>query len=178
MFNKKRTFGFFDDFESFVTGDRWTPTTSDSSSASTLVLCKTSTGGKGGILSITQDATDNDEIYFGTTQNLFKFVADKPAIFEIRQQYSEVATNANNVIAGFCSVYAANTLIDNGGGPVASGTMAVVYKVDGETRWRVRSQVGAAVGITTTETDHTAGGSPYQTLTIEYMPYSSTNAYI
>lgn len=177
-YQNKRTFGFFDDFESYVTGDRWTPLTADSSSASTLVLCKTTTGGKGGILSITQDATDNDEIYFGTTQNLFKFVADKPAIFEIRLQYAELNTNANNVMVGFLSTKAANSIIDDGAGPVASATMAVIYKVDGGTVWRCRSQVGAAVGQTDTVSQHTAGGSAYQTLTVEYKPYSSTNAHI
>lgn len=175
-YQNKRTFGFFDDFESFVTGDRWTPLTADSSSASTLVLCKTTTGGTGGILSITQDATDNDEIYFGTTQNMFKFADQKPAIFEARIQYAEGATNANNVMVGFISTSAANTLIDNGGGPVASATMAVIYKVDGGTVWRCRSQIGAAVGQTDTISQHTAGGTAYQTLTVEVIPYNTTNA--
>ncbi len=177
-YDKKRTHGFFDDFYNFVTADLWTPLTSDSSSAATLVLCKTTTGGAGGILSITQDATDNDEIYFGTTQHMFKFAANKPALFECRQQYSELATDDNNVMAGFISTKAADTIINDGAGPVASATMAVIYKVDGETRWRVRSQIGAAVGKTDTETDHTAGGSAFQTLTVEFDPYSATNAHV
>lgn len=170
--------GFFDDWYDFVTADRWTPLTADSSSAATLVLCKTTTGGTGGILSITQDATDNDEIYFGTTQHPIKFAANKPCYFEQRQQYAEVATNANNVMVGIISTKAANTLIDDGGGPVASATMAVIYKVDGGTVWRCRSQIGAAVGQTDTVTRHTAGGSAYQTLGIEVKPYSATNAHV
>lgn len=176
--DKRLAHGFFDDFYTYTTGDIWTPLTADSSSASTLVLCKTTTGGAGGILSITQDATDNDEIYFGMAQFPFKFVANKPAYFEIRQQYSEVNTNTNNVMVGFISTKSANAIIDDGGGPVASATMAVIYKNDGATVWRCRSQVGAAVGQTDTVTNLTAGGSSYQTLGVSYEPYSATNAWI
>lgn len=169
--------GFFEDWDdSFVTADRWTPLTSDSSSASTLVLALTGTGAAGGILSITQDATDNDEIYFGKTCKTNLIAAGKPIVMETRLQYSEGATDDNNVIFGLCSTHAANTLIDDGGGPVASATMAVIYKVDGGTVWRCRSQIGAAVGQTDTITSHTAGGSAYQVLGIEINPISSTNA--
>jgi hypothetical protein len=174
----KLAHGFFEDWYNFVTGDLWTPLTTDSSSAATLVLCKTTTGGAGGILSITQDATDNDEIYFGTTQHMFKIAANKPCYMEHRQQYSEGATDDNNVMVGFLSTKAANSIIDDGAGPVASATMAVIYKVDGGTVWRVRSQIGAAVGQTDTVTRHTAGGSSYQTLGVEILPYSSTNAHV
>jgi hypothetical protein len=171
----KDTFGFFEDWESnYVSGDRWTPLTSDSSSASTLVIVNTTA--VGGILSITQDATNNDEIYFGTTIKAFKIAANKPCYYEARGQYAEGNTNANNVIAGWCSTYAADTLIDDGGGPVASATMALIYKVDGGTVWRCRSQIGAGVGQTDTVSVHTAGGSSYQTLGVEILPYSSTNA--
>ena len=173
------TVGFFEDWESnFVTGDRWTPTTADSSSASTLVLTLKTTGGTNGILSITQDATDNDEIYFSSTVNSFLFAANKPMIAEARIQYAEGNTNANNVIFGFMSATGANLLIDDGGGPVASASMAVIYKIDGGTVWRCRSQIGAAVGQTDSISDKTAGGSAYQTLRIEVNPISSTVAEI
>jgi hypothetical protein len=174
----KDTFGFFEDWESnYVTGDRWTPLTADSSSAATLVLVL-ATAGIGGVLSVTQDATDNDEIYFGMTKNPFKIAANKPCYYETRMQYSELATSANNVILGWGSAatYAANGLIDDGGGPVATATMAVIYKVDGGTVWRCRSQIGAAVGQTDTVSEQTAGGSAYQALSVEVLPYSSTNA--
>jgi hypothetical protein len=167
---------FEDWVDNYITGDRWTPLTSDSSSAATLVLALKTTGGNKGILSITQDATDNDEIYFGMTVSPFLFAANKPCRTACRIQYSEGATDDNNVIFGFLSTYAADTLIDNGAGPVASATMAVIYKVDGGTVWRCRSQIGAAVGQTDTITNSTAGGSSYQELAVEVLPYSSTNA--
>lgn len=172
----KDTFGIFEDWvDGYVTGDRWTPLVSDSSSASTLVLVLASTG-VGGKLSITQDATDNDEIYFGMTKSVFKIAANKPCYYEAKGQYSEGNTNTNNVIAGFCSTFAANTLIDDGGGPVASATMAVIYKLDGGTVWRCRSQIGAGVGQTDTVSAETAGGSSDQVLGVEIVPYSATNA--
>jgi hypothetical protein len=174
----KDVFGIYEDWvDGYVSGDRWTPLVTDSSSASTLVLALATTG-TGGVLSITQDATDNDEIYFGMTKSVFKIADNKSLYFESRGQYSEGNTNANNVIAGFCSTFAANTLIDDGGGPVASATMAVIYKVDGGTVWRCRSQIGAGVGQTDTVSVNTAGGSAYQTLGIEILPYSSTKAQV
>jgi len=177
-FNKgRRTFGFFEDFMSpIVAGDLWTPLTTDSTSAATLVLVLTTTGDEGGILSITQDATDNDEIYLGQTCFPFKIANNKPLYFETRIQYAEGATDDNNVMVGFLSTKAANSIIDDGAGPVASATMAVIYKIDGGTVWRCRSQIGAAVGQTDSISDTTAGGSSYQTLAVKINPRSSTNA--
>ncbi len=172
--------GFFEDWnDQYITGDRWTPLTADSSSASTLVLVLKGTGSAGGILSITQDATANDEIYFGTTVNSFLFAANKPCVAEIKLQYTEASTNDNSVIFGFLSTAVAslaNTIVDTTGLPVASATMAVIYKNTGSTVWKCRSQVGAAVGQTDSTSTKTAGGSAYQTLTIEVQPFSSTTA--
>lgn len=172
-------FEFYDDFtENYVTGDKWTPLTADSSSASTLVLNHKTL--PGGILSITQDATDNDEIYFQTTVMPFLFAAGKPAVFEIRLNAAELATSAQNILVGFQSgVAAANDLIDDGGGPKASATQAVIYKVDGGTKWVCRSQIGAAVGVTTTTSRHNSAplsSGLYSRLRIEVTPISSTVA--
>ena len=173
------TVGFFEDWvDNYVSADRWTPTVSDSSSAATLALALKTTGATNGVLSLTQDATDNDELYFNTTINSFLFAANKPMICEARIQYAELATDDNNVIFGFMSATGADQLQDNGAGPVASASMAVIYKVDGGTVWRTRSQIGAAVGQTDSISSTTAGGSSYQTLRIEVNPISSTVAEI
>ncbi len=177
-FTNRDTHGFFEDWnDNYVTGDRWTPLTADSSSASTLVLVLKNTGSTGGVLSITQDATDNDEIYFGQTVTPFLIAADKPCIFETRLQFSEGNTSGQNICAGFLSTASgslANTMIDDGGGPVATATMAMFYKIDGGTVWRCRSQIGAGVGQTDTVTNLTAGQTAYQTLRVEINPISST----
>ncbi len=174
--------GFFEDWESnYVTGDRWSPLTSDSSSASTLVLVLKNTGSARGILSITQDATANDEIYFTTTVAPFLIAANKPMYYEHRMQFSEAATNDMSAAFGFLSTASgslANSIIDTTGLPVASATMALIYKHTGSTVWKCRSQIGAAVGQTDSTSTTTAGGSAYQTLGIEVIPYSSTNAWV
>lgn len=171
----KLTHWFFDDFHTYTSGDLWTPLVTDLASAATAAVIN-GTGGAGGILSIADDATDNDEVYWYPTNKPVLFAANKPAYTEVRLQYTEANTDDLNVIFGFLSTGAANTLIDDGGGPVASATMAVIYKIDGGTVWRCRSQIGAAVGQTDTISTQTAGGSAYQTLGVEVLPFSSTTA--
>jgi hypothetical protein len=108
-------------------------------------------------------------------------------LFEARVQFTEAATNAANILVGLLDAVGANSLVDNGGGPPSSYSGAVFFKVDGGTRWQAETS-----NSTTQTTDdlvstnvnnlskktQTAGGSAYQTLRIEYMPYSSTNAYV
>lgn len=164
---------FFDDFHYYISGDYWTPTVADLASAATAAVDGTTPGG---VLSIANDATDNDEVYWYPTKKNVLFAAGKPCYTEIRLQYTEANTDDNNVIFGFLSTGSANTLIDDGGGPVANATMAVIYKIDGGTVWRCRSQIGAAVGQTDSISNSTAGGSSYQILGVEVLPYSSTKA--
>lgn len=178
---KKRNLvsGFFEDFESnYVSGDRWTPVVADSSSASTLVLVNKTL--PNGILSITQDATDNDEIYFQTTVMPFLIAAGKPMFCEIRLLAAELATDDANVCFGFQSgAAAANDLLDDGAGPKASATQAIIYKLDGSTVWSCRSQIGSAVGRTTTVSQHQSAplsAGLYSTLRVEVNPISSTIA--
>lgn len=176
-YKQKSVVGFFEDWtDNFVTGDRWTTLTADSSSASTLVI--TNKTAAGGILQITQDATDNDEIYFQTTVMPFLIAADKPMIFECR--LNAPAITANNVVVGFQSGAAtADDILDDGGGPKASATQALIYYVDGGTNWVCRSQIGAAVGRTTTTSAHAfapVSSGAYTTLRIEVNPISSTVA--
>jgi hypothetical protein len=178
-YKKRGYYGFFDDFESnYVTGDRWTPLTADSSSAATLVLVNKTL--PRGILSITQDATDNDEIYFQTTVMPFLIAAGKPMFAEIRLLAAELDTDKQNVCFGFQSAAAAaNDLLDDGAGPKASATQAIIYKVDGGTVWNCRSQIGAAVGRTTTVSQHQSAplsSGLYSTLRVEVNPINSTVA--
>lgn len=106
---------------------------------------------------LTPDTADNDYTYLRSTNAIFLMVADQPLVVESIFQYSEVATNAANVGFGFCNSVAAGTLIDNGGGPVASFSGAMIYKVDGGTVWKCTSSVGTT--NTTNTTTVTAGGT-------------------
>lgn len=166
----RRTFGFFDDFEWLISPHRWTSVISDLGA----VTNPDATGGR--ILLTPSDGTvaDNDEIYLRTTAEIFLFANDKPLVAECRLQYAEAATNAANIIFGLMDAVAADAILDNGAGPKASYSGAVIYKVDGETVWRTQTSIAAAK--TTNQSASTAGGSAFQTLALEFKPITSTLA--
>lgn len=180
----RSTFGFFEDFLNDIDANIVVITATDSGTGAV-------GDAAGGILPlVASDGTvaDNDETYAELPPNeVFKFAADKPLLFEARVQFTEANTDDANVIVGVKDAVAANTLLDNGGGPAASYSGAVFFKVDGGTRWQCEtSNAGTQTTTDLVASDannlsratQTAGGSTYQTLRIEYLPYSSTNAYV
>lgn len=105
----------------------------------------------GGIFAITPgSSTDNDEAYIVSGNEFIKFQASKPVFFEVRVAISEGSTNAQNSIVGLMDAAAANSLLDNGGGPAASYDGAVFYKVDGGTTWNFETS-NAGTQVTTTD---------------------------
>lgn len=158
----------FSDFEEYVSGDLFTLVATNSGTA-------TNTDGAGGLLSLTPSdgsVTDNDEIYLRTTKEMFLFANDKPIYFEVRIQYTEGATDDLNVCVGLMNAVAADSILDDGGGPKASYSGAVVFKVDGGTVWNCESSLAGTQ--TTTASTTTAGGSAYQTIGIHFQPTTST----
>lgn len=173
----RRIFGFFDDFFHFVTADLWTSLAADSG-ASVAVG-----DAAGGIVVLTTGGTNNNEAYLKNTKEIFKFAEDKPILFEARIQYAEANTDDANVCLGLMDAVGADSILDDGGGPKASYSGAVFFKVDGGTRWNVESSLAGTQ--TTTELSatnsldklaKTAGGSSYQTFRIEVLPINSTEA--
>lgn len=156
-------FGFHEDFDHFVTGDRFTDTSGDTGASAAI-----DADGVGGIVDLVTGATDNNEAYLLSTQELFKFQAGKPLVVQCRLKFSEANTDDANVAFGLMDAVGADSILDNGAGPKASYSGAVWFKVDGETRWRVESSVGASQ--TTDETEYTAGGGNWVTLRIEVIP--------
>lgn len=131
--------------------------------------------GVGGICPLVpSDGTvaDNDEIYLSSVIELFKFVEDKPIYAEALIQFTEANTDDANVCFGLMDGVAANAIQDDGAGPKSSYSGAVIYKVDGGTKWNCETSLAASQ--TTTASQHTAGGSSYQRLGIECLPVSST----
>src|SRR3954462_13666997 len=109
----RREFGFFDDFEWYLSPHRWTSVLTDSGTASV-------GDAAGGILAlVASDGTvaDNDEAYARTTNELFKFANNKPLLFEARLQFPEANTDDANVLVGLIDAAAANTIVDDGAGP-------------------------------------------------------------
>jgi hypothetical protein len=130
---------------------------------------------------------DNDETYVESANEVFKFAADKPLLFEARVQFTEANTDDANILVGLMDAVAANSLQDNGAGPPSSYSGAVFFKIDGGTVWQTETSLSTTQTtneLTSTNVNNlskkaqTAGGAAYQTLRIEYMPYSSTNAYV
>lgn len=173
----RRVFGFHEDFLDFVSGDLFTDTSADSGAS------WANTDAAGGVVTAATGATDNNEAYLLTTKELFLFAENKPAVFESRSKFTEANTDDANVALGFMSAVAANSILDDGGGPAASYSGALFFKVDGGTNWWV--EVSIAGTQTTVEltavnsldkTAHTSGGGSYQIHRIEVIPVSSTKA--
>lgn len=177
FYAKKRNFGFFDDFEHFVTGDLFTDTSADTGAAVAM------TDAVGGRVTLTTGATDNNECYLLTTKELFKFADGKPIKCGARIQYAEANTDDANLFVGLMDAIAADSLLDDGGGPKASYSGALFFKVDGGTRWNVETSLAGAQNTTELtavnsldKVAKTAGGSSFQWLEIEVTPISSTQA--
>lgn len=175
--NLKDSHGFHDDFDHFITADRWT-VVADSGETQAV------TDAAGGVLSIACDGDDNDEAYIHTTYEMFKFAQNKPIVAEVRQYYEEQATDDANIIIGFFDAFAANVMVDNGAGPKTSGSGFGFFKEDGETLWSVyasKSSTQTKVQLTATNSRDgiakTAGDQGYQRLGFEFCPSASDRAH-
>lgn len=183
LLEKRRQFTIEDDFLRDVDSADWVTTLTDSGTASV-------GDAAGGILALVpSDGTvaDNDEAYVESANEVFKFAANKPLLFEARVQFTEANTDDANILVGVQDAVGANSLVDNGGGPASSYSGANFHKVDGGTVWicetsnsttQTTTELSATNANNLAKKAVTAGGTSYQTLRIEYMPYSSTNAYV
>jgi len=160
-----KTCEFMDDFFCFDDGDDWIDTVSD---AGTIEV----TDGANGILSIASGATDNNESYVSSKAELALFQADKKAIFEARVKLTEANVNDANIIIGLSDTVAADSLLDDGAGPMASFDGAVFFKVDGGTVWQARTSNAATPASDTSAGAFTSGA--WHTLRIVFDPGAGT----
>lgn len=163
-----RGFGISDDFDYFVTGDRWTDLSGDGGSwAVSDAVGGIIAGNPGGGTPL-----DNDEAYLHGNTEIFLFADEKPLEAQCRLQFTEAATDDANILFGFMDAWGANSLQDNGGGPPDSYSGAVIFKLDGETVWRFETSLTTAQ--TTTASRDTAGGAGNQSLMIRVMSSDDT----
>jgi hypothetical protein len=158
----RRLHGFFEDFQWYVTAHLLSLVATDSGTAAV-------GDAAGGVITLNpSDGTvaDNDEVYLKTANELFLFAADKPLVFEARLKWAEANTDDANVCLGVMDAVAANSILDDGGGPKASYSGAVFFKVDGGTTWNFETSLGGTQ-VTTALPDYPAGGANWQTLRIE-----------
>lgn len=153
------TVHFFDDFRFYTTvHNGWTSLAADTTPTLTVG------DAVNGVLALFTDTTDNNEVAIRSTAELFKFGVNREIYARFKIQYAEGDTNKANVMVGFMSALAANSITDNGGAIRASGSIAAIYKLDGGTVWRCHTANNSVA--TDTITAKTAGGSAAQILEI------------
>ena len=128
---------------------------------------------RAGVLVLTTGATNNNEVAVKTTNENYLFLADTDTYGAAYIQYAEAATDDANVMVGFMSALAADSLVDDGAGVRTTGCSAVIYKVDGGTVWRCHTRNGSASTDSVSTT--TAGGAAYQKLEIECHEMDGSN---
>lgn len=168
----RAAFRIFDDFDEFTSGDRFAAILTDTGTAAV-------EDAVGGVILLTpSDGTvaDNDEAYIKSKSENFLFADDKPLWYGARLKFTEANTNAANVAHGLMNAVAANSILDDGGGPAASYSGAVFFKTDGTLYWQFETSL-AGTQVTTRIADvASAGDGVYRTFEIEFRPRSSTLA--
>lgn len=159
--------GFHEDFAvNSLDGDLFVATASNGGGV-------TLSDGAGGVVQLgasDSSAVDNDETYMHQVLETFKFAVGKPLVFGARVKPTEANTNTGNFIVGLKDAWAADSILDNGGGPAASYSGAVFFKVDGGTVWQTEASIG-----TTQTTDTSVGTATTATwfdMRIEFEPGS------
>jgi hypothetical protein len=111
----------------------------------------------GGWLNLVTDVNDNDEVYLSSMAENWLFATTKPLWFEARIELTEANTDDANIIVGVSDTVAANSLLDNGAGPMASYDGAVFFKVDGGTVWQFETSNAGTQATTTSVATFTSG---------------------
>lgn len=155
-------FHIFDDFWADQSDLFWIDTITDTGTA--LVGDATR-----GIMTLTpSDGTvaDNDEVYLGSANEVFIFATNRPIYGRCRLSFVETAAGVYNAFFGFANAFAADLIVDNGGGPRASGCVAFVEKRDTETAWRLTTRNGATVTSTLSTKSSTMTSGAFQVIEI------------
>lgn len=129
-----------------------------------------------GVLSMATGATDNNETYIASIAECWKFQADKRLFFEARVKLTEANTDDANIIVGLSDTVGADSLLDDGAGPMASYDGAVFFKVDGGTVWQAETSNAG-----TQDTDTNAGAftsASWHKLSIYYDYNDGTTAQV
>ena len=138
---------FLDDFRSFdptaTVGDY--AVVEDAGSSADIVM----EDGHGGILSISPDGDDEDEVYVSTISEIILIQADKFMNFSCRCKLAEVDVDNTNIIFGLSDTVSADFLQDAGAGPAASFDGVCFFKVDGGTVWQAITSNAASQNIDT-----------------------------
>lgn len=170
---ERRLFGFFDDFEWFLSPHLWTSFNTAAGGAG--VAVPAGSAEFGGVVQLTTGATQGNEAAIGTSNSPFVPQAGCPLLFEALVSYSEAATNKANLFAGFSDgVNLTGQMQANNAGPKASFNGFGIFKQGGTTVWSCISSKGAVQTISQSQTSSISSGR--QSLRIEVQEIDATDA--
>ncbi len=165
------TMYLFDDFWTAQSDLQWTDTITDTGT----VVIGDAVSGIATLTPSDGSVSDNDEVYFATTNELFLFLANRPIYGRFRFALSLTTLAAMNFFVGFQNAVGANTIIDDGGGPKVSGSTLAVGKIDGESVWRVYSACNGTSTTTLSSKTVTAGATTWHDVEIVCGDWDGTS---
>lgn len=181
---KKDWFGFFDDFESYVTADEWSLFTTTDGTA----IVGETVGGRISLLSATASAAGDEIGGIVRTHEQFLIAQDAPLYFGARVQYTESTTDGAQVYLGLIAAASKTTTLGAavsgvGPGPPATYDGVNFHKVSGSTNWIAEVSFNTDQNTTDLTAANsldkvikTAGGANFQTLEIACLPNLTTTS--
>ena len=170
---EKDCFSLASDFHNFATGqDGWTSLVVD---AGTSVAVNDA---RGGILTLTTAATDNNEVMVRSTTELFLPTAGRPSFCRARINLTQVNTDDANFFFGFASAAGANLLVDDGGDLRTSGSIFGIYCSDGDTVLHCYTRNGSTAIDTATTVSNTDASATYREWEIRIEEFSTTHCIV
>ena len=158
-------FAVFDDFDTFVDGEKWTIFDTPTSAS------VTHEGSGRGRMKLFA-SVDNEDAAIATTHELFRFVANKAMVAEASIQFTQIQTSTEGIAFGFADAFGDGLHGDDAAGIVVNDSAALIYKLSGAAVWRFHTEVGGTVVDTVSVTATDSGNE--QNLRIEITPRSST----
>lgn len=158
-FFERGQFTIWDDFAYYTSAETWTNLAADGG-----VTAFAHSDAVGGVIVGQTAATNNNEIGIFTTAECFLLAADRPLYGCALLQWTEANTDDANVAFGFADAAGANLLSDDGGGDNINSTGILIFKVDGETTWRVAAENNGT--IRETLSTKSSSSTAYQLLEI------------
>lgn len=135
---RRHTYSYWNDFDHEVDANELVVT---SATTGTAVVGE----GRFGIIPLTTAATNNDDVTIEAPNQVVGFEYDYPWQAAFLLQFDEVNLDDANVAFGLATGPAANMLVNDGAG-LATGltSVAAMWKVDGENRWRCTAGASSA----------------------------------
>jgi hypothetical protein len=171
--SEKNTFSLASDFHNFATGqDGWTSLVVDAGTSAAV------NDARGGILTLTTAATDNNEVMVRSTTELFLPTTSRPMFCRARINLTQANTDDANFFFGFGSAMAADFLVDNGGDPRTTGSIFGITCSDGDTVLHAFTRNGATATDTATTISNTDATGVYREWEVQVQEFSATQCLV